>query len=384
MRSALIFASRARNCRWSRLLVAVAPPLIALLMSSNTFARYHLRNIQAPRQGESLARVSSNVGALLKSASPADRAWGAYLAQKNDLSDIVPDLIGVLRQETLSKADPMLMYALLDSLIQLQAEVPPDAITALGPDLVDYQILLMSRSPEANGEALLSLMRNGDGVRWRAVSNLLTSAKAPGFAAELLTELHVKVTINVVDPDQAGGGIGSGYGGYRGARLGISVPADFPPTGFFEITDEALAGNVVFAPGPHVVYYSRSVTQPGATGPRTGAIEGRLDKDSAVVEYLKVLTGASGIDLSPWETFDVTWEGPQKLIEAIKEIKGEMKSKYQQVSAQLMTDGLLFPDEALAASPTFQFELSDQRSDQSVPIPQVLYDEVSILPDRVP
>lgn len=331
--------------------------------------------------------LNPQVADLLHSSDPAQKAWAAYIIQQNYLSEYIPDLVEILGQESLQKSPSVLLSAVLDSLIQLKAQVPLDIIAGMNSALAWQKILLLSNMPGSNSQALLALMRDNQGIAWLAAGNLLSDEKAPGFAGELLNELRVAVTISIVERGVvAGFSLGSGSGTGCIAVGLTQVPRDYPPIGFYEITDRPIVGAVVLAAGPHVVYYQRSVILPGQVGAPASLGSGDIDRNREIVEFLKALVGPGLLssDLKPSEQFAVVWGGPLNFAASVREIKSAVKHKYQQVAAGLISKGLLTPDEALAATTTFHFELSDQRADRSVPLPQVSTDDVGILPGRVP
>jgi hypothetical protein len=76
---------------------------------------------QQPEAGQELI---DRVAARLESASPVDRAWGAYLAQKNGLKQFTPNLIETLRMVAGDESPDawLVTSAVLDSLIQQEAD----------------------------------------------------------------------------------------------------------------------------------------------------------------------------------------------------------------------------------------------------------------------
>src|SRR5262249_211367 len=126
------------------------------------------------QQPEVSQELISRTGQLLQSASLPDRAWGAYLAQKNGLKQFAPNLIDSLT--TLVDDDSpdvwLATSAVIDSLIQLEADVPASVILRLKPQFTAEKVILSARNPLANKDALLDLMRNNTIVAWRAAGTL--------------------------------------------------------------------------------------------------------------------------------------------------------------------------------------------------------------------
>jgi hypothetical protein len=128
--------------------------------------------------------VSETVASLLQSNKPSDTAWAAYLAWNHEQKDYAPALLQALKStaDDASREAWALRMAILDALIQMDADAPAEAIVPLGvKGCADPVIVLLGRSPADSREPLLALMSEyeGGGVRWKAVCGLLAEAKAP-------------------------------------------------------------------------------------------------------------------------------------------------------------------------------------------------------------
>ena len=354
-----------------RSLALAALSLFFLIQIHPAVSQAVARAATQEQQPEVSQELMDRIAARLESASPQDRAWGAYLAQKNDLKQFTPNLIQTLRKlgDDESRDAWLVTSALIDSLIQLEADVPADVVMGLKPFFTSHKVILLARSPLANKDALLELMRNNEGNFWRAAGNLLAGAKAPGLAALLLNRLHISVSIYVVDPGTggAGGGIGSGCSGDGF----IAVPKEYPPIGFYGLSDQPRGGYVVLAPGPTTIYYYRVVVNSGAqTG--WGDSCGNVDYDQAVIEYLAMLLGTvpDQVGLKSAESCSEQWRGAAALTRRLRQIRSDVIARYHAVASRLVDAGLLTEVEAGELVPHIEVHVADLRADKSVPLPE--------------
>jgi hypothetical protein len=360
----------ARLTRPGRSLALAALLLFFLLQTQMPLLEAAARPANQDQQAEASQELIDRVAARLESASPVDRAWGAYLAQKNGLKQFIPNLIETLRTLNGDESPDawLVTSGVIDSLIQLEADVPADVIMSLKPRFTDRKVILLARSPLANKDALLELMRNTSNIVWRAAGNLLAGVKAPGFAALLLNRLHISVSIYVVDPGTggAGGGIGCGCAGDGF----IAVPKDYPPIGFYGLSEQPVRGYVVLAPGPTTIYYYRVVVNSGAqTGWGHGC--GNLDYDQAVIEYLAMLldTAPDQVGLKSAESYSEQWRGAAALTRRLRQIRADATAKYHSVVSRLTEANLLSEPEAKELVPYIEIKVTDLRTDRSVPLP---------------
>jgi len=345
--------------------------LFFLLQTQMPVSEAAARPANQDQQAEASQELIDRVAARLESASPVDRAWGAYLAQKNGLKQFIPNLIETL--QTLagdeSPDDGLVTLAVIDSLIQLEADVPADVIMSLKPRFTDHKVILLAPNPLANKDALLELMRNNSNEIWRAAGNLLAEAKAPGLAALLLNRLHISISVVVVDPG-TGGGRGWSGGGGCGDGL-IAVPSEYPPIGFYGLSEHPSRGNIVLAPGPKTIYYYRVVVNSGAqTG--WGNCSTVLDYDQAVIEYLAMLLGTvpDQVGLKSSESFSEEWRGGAALTRRLRQIRADVTAKYHSVVSRLTEANLLTEPEAKELVPHIEIEVTDLRTYKSVPLPE--------------
>src|SRR5215216_6348077 len=83
-------------------------------------------------QDSQIAEVKTEVASLLATGEGRDRAWAAYLIGKHELREYLPSLIELLAPTSLTSSKEYLVdRAALDTLIQLQAQVPADVLMPL-------------------------------------------------------------------------------------------------------------------------------------------------------------------------------------------------------------------------------------------------------------
>jgi len=256
----------------------------------------------------------------------------------------------------------------------MDADVPSDVIMTLKPQFTPHKAILLARSPLANKDSLLDLMRNNTGTVWRAAGNLLTEAKAPGLAALLLKDLRISVAVLVVDP-HSGGGIGSGSSacGLSGLAT-IAVPQEYPPIAFYGLIGYPSRGFIVLAPGPTTIYYSRTVINPGTRAPGPPAGNTPLyGRNEAIFECLAILldTPPSQLGLKPEESYSEEWKGTVAMTGRLKEIRAELTAKYQSIATGMVEVGLLTEPESAELAPHIELHLTDLRSDESIPLPDL-------------
>ncbi|HKV41960.1 MAG TPA: hypothetical protein VJX67_22340 [Blastocatellia bacterium] len=305
---------------------------------------------------------------LLKSTISENRAWGAYLVGQHHLDDFVPSLIEELRAEAeaSSHMDWPLERSVLDSLIQLDAKLPPDLFRPLLDHFRAEAIILASNSPVDHQAELLALMRQPlSDSEWLAAGNMLAEVTAPRFAATLLGDIRVDVSVFVVDLDDGSGwGAGShiGYSVACGAA-GAPTPAGYPPLAYYELTTGAKHGSVALGPGPHPVYYVRSATPPGGSGGSSS------NRDSYRIEYLAEMlnTGVDGLHFRLTSSQTIRWQGAVAFERELTRLRQAAHNSYQGLADRLVAAGLATQDQIPA--PNISISVTDKRGTGSTPLP---------------
>jgi hypothetical protein len=323
--------------------------------------------------------LRGEVERLLKSQSNRERAWGAYLAGRHALKEQVAALLEIVADPSLGEGweEGIVRQAALDSLIQLEAKVPADALKSLSFYYSDEKVILLSRAPEENSAALLEMFdgelagENGPRTRWLAVGNLLAETKAQGFAAALLRGLKLEAEITVLDRE-TNLGYGYGYNGGGGCGCGGRWPQDFPPVGYYTLVAEARRGAIVFAPGKHPVYYLRTLHLGGCGS--VGDYYASYVRDFYRVEYLVGLldTTADELKLDERLSHTIVCKNARECRAQLADVRSRIEQAYGEMINGLVEKSLLDASEAAALPPDITFRLHDARQKKSFPLPQKL------------
>jgi hypothetical protein len=200
----------------------------------------------------------------LQANDPRLVSWGAYLVAKDSRRELIPDLI---EQMDLSRIDPAAagpdrylkgrtaaLAAVLDALIRLEAQVPPDRLMKLhGPDFVAQKLILLARSP-GNTAALQEILESSMviTVEFVVAADLLAAHPPPGFTNSIIERFQPNATIHVTD-GKTSGNRGPGGCGCAG-DFGPPSPVDqsWPKIRSYGLS---LEGGTLFAPGVHAGYY---------------------------------------------------------------------------------------------------------------------------------
>jgi hypothetical protein len=323
-----------------------------------------------------LGDVRDEAARLLKSKGNRERAWGAYLAGAHGLKEQAPALVELLADPNLAGGgweESVVRQAALDALIRLDAEVAAEKLLPLYQSSPDEVVILLARSPEQNREALLPLfVEETPTARWLAVGNLLAESRAPGFAARLLRELKIEVSLYVYDRE--GGhnyGLGGGDGGGCGCGCGGSRGEEFPPVSYYELTDDAERGATVAAPGRHVVYYVRK-----QFGRCRGRLAGTYDfeRDRLRVEYLAGLlnTTEEDLKLDARPLREIVCKDAAECRRAVVAVRDEIEQSYAALLSRLLEVNLLDASEAAELRPDIALDITDSREAKSFPLPRKL------------
>ena len=211
---------------------------------------------------------------LLESTRTADKAWGAYLCGSLLVHDCHKPLLAELermvphRTAPLDGEDFFLIQSLLDALIRLRAEVPPELALSFSSRWRDEVTILLI--PYASEDTLLKLEGDRDLTRteWIAVSNRLLDIRSKTFFLRMVKLRKFEHYIEVYDKEPEyviGGGIGDGIPTSKRIRR---VPQDFPPAGVYTLRTGGTSGDTLLSSGPcegwnTTSYWRTEITQAG-------------------------------------------------------------------------------------------------------------------------
>ena len=318
----------------------------------------------APAQtpGEILARLGSE--------EMSERAWGAYLAGKENLREAVPFLVEILRTERPGRDREGRHYFenVLDALIRLEAQVPPDALrpwldAGYGPALI-----LASRDPAAHAAPLLQLFaKTGEKLYPYsiAVGNLLARQPPPGFTIQLLERIPLDLFVTVRDP---GAFVGRGRSRSLSVRSGdglVRIPEGFPPRVIYQLTVDGKAdGAALLADGPRPVFYVR---EEYASDTGFGSSHRPADSPEASLEWLAALLVRPTKDptLATSRSVHVDWAGPDDYRNQVGRARDALLTSWFAVVRECFDRGLVSRAEALAYQPKVDLDVGDLRKEKT-------------------
>lgn len=235
---------------------------------------------------------------LLASPSLSEKAWGAYFAGRLHSDDLRPVLLEQLRtaasqSSAVFPSEPHLFVSvLLDAAVE--ARLDPSAVD-IEPFLAQWPVpalILLSRAADAEESLLRLADTKSPSVSWLAANNLLYEKKSRPWYRNLTADLAITHRFIVTDPGSGGGtGVGFGCGGC-GAGPSLPLPTAFPPIARYTMSQRAVAGSVLLAPGPHNVYYTRTIL-PAEKPLGFGECSESINQATVRDDYLVPLSGLS-------------------------------------------------------------------------------------------
>ncbi len=318
----------------------------------------------------------ANAAERLHSEPKSEKAWGAYLAAKCHLPELAADIARELDAKYAGfvwDSEPFwLGRALLDALIQLRQPLDSSVLASLAEGYRTEAAILMLQYPAANCEALAAL-RAGDpkGDDWVPASNALATMRAPGFAAALLHEVHIRQRIWVRGdaepqfPGTAGSGLSS--------NPVMKVPPGFPPIGLYRLVAQAAEGDELVADGTTPMYSQRTIVEPGKEVTWQTGGQGYCYQ-CLRIGYLAELARVSVDEARQAVEADTTvrWSNSVNLAVEISRALESQKTALQHLASAAgvtASEGMILQ---------IVVEMMDQRSDRSVPLPAVSAMEIHL------
>jgi hypothetical protein len=336
--------------------------------------------VKVSADGLAVGEVKKEIFRRMRSGEIKDRAWGVYLIGQHGLGEFATGVSELLRPalEGESRETSLFYQVVLDSLIQLDAAVPADVLMPHYKKFPEQVLILLAKRPEANREVLVALLKElHSGIFWISVCNLLTPMKAPGFAAHLLGDMTIRISVRVYDEyGGSSGGVGGGWGcGVRGVS---PDPVEFPPIARYVLTSHTQSDAVLLAPGRRATYYVRYSGQPGM--PYTGEYtrcEGGGHEDQTRTEYLAELldTAMKDLQFTPRPSYHVLWNGLETYQYEIARIRAEVEGSLGRLVEGLVVKRLLSVSEAVALKVGLFMDIIDDRADTSIPLPDMYKNE---------
>ncbi len=255
------------------------------------------------------------------------------------------------------------MAAVLDALIETQVAVPAETLRGLAPEFGNYVAVLLTRMPEGEREALgfefyRGQAEKGSGLQYVSAA-LLARHPVQGFVVDLISNVQVRATVDVVLP----GGLAGGRG-HSGCGAGFGWPSrsDWPMIGQYQLSDEREDGDIVLVEGNAPVYARRFEGLHYVWSP-SGVYLGPDERVGFIAEML----GISAAEI-PWKTLVTTtieFESNQQVERALRDLVEQQRELQRDTLAALEARGLLTTAEAQTALPQLELTVIDMRGEEA-------------------
>lgn len=346
------------------------------------FAPMLLQALLAAQQAGAIVEASGSllqqVTTKLASAEAVDVATAAHTAQRLNVREAAPALRQALlrwRRESGFHARLVRMH-LADALLQNGVDLPFAELDFLLQDALTRvpALLLLAQDVGAHRSDLAAVaMAAPWDLASRMAVQLLVGQKiaVDGLAAWLLPHAECSIHVCVADGSmvtqwQAAVGLGGGL------EAMVQPPAGFPPMVRHELLTAWIPGpadsrEVCASAGllPAVLHrrqavasLSRAEQQPLPTG----------DKPQAWVA-LSCLSVMAGVERNPSVTLRVTFRDAAQVRAEVDRAEGELRASLAQLVAALRRRGWLQRDEMAGFKLPFRIAVTDERGDQTVPLP---------------
>jgi hypothetical protein len=320
----------------------------------------------------------------IRSPEPLKQAWAAHWIAEQKLTALIPELLRVVElPESLAAATDTgatdteaAKFAALDTLIQLNAEVPLGDLEPLVDRFPTDVLILASRSSEDASALLLKLLdRQHNREAFVAVGDLLTPKRNAGFAKDAMKEFCQSAVVYVYGPDQPRGMAG----GWAGDMLGNTDPprADWPETGSYRLAPGG--GNrgramTIVAAGSHPISFFRTANKAYADHGFDFSSEGS-DNNSCIraEEFLAMYleTSPSQLAVRADAKLDLVWTNPEAFESAVRGFIAEQRVRYAILAGQLAARGYLTVDEALKMRLNLRIRAEDVRERERTALPDI-------------
>jgi hypothetical protein len=198
---------------------------------------------------------------------PRLQAWAANLIAKHQLTALYPELLTALNElqsnpsgKFAGTTEELALEAVADAIIKADVPVPATDARRLYPKFPALAMILLSRSPDDNRVALLSILGEAKaGEVWLESANLLARNPSPEFVIRLLDEFSIFVRILVFEPGTGGG---MSYGDcylISEASPGLRITENWPAISIYSL-QVAKNGGTVIASGLNSVSFTSRIT----------------------------------------------------------------------------------------------------------------------------
>ena len=323
---------------------------------------------------------------------PREVAWQAHDAVVAGEAFAVPQLLSLAEQwqplpadishSRLSeeqKEERYAMAAVLDALIQLDAQIPAETLRRLAPDFPNAVAVTLARMPVEQSIPLslkfYRMQPQSGGLQYVSAALLALHPK-PEFVAQLFSDITVYATVFAISPHS--GGFGAGFAGDC-FQVAEPLPEDWPTIGQYKFSTEKSEGASVLVLAPKPVYASRVESAQyleNDCGMSLGVYLGSEQRRAFIAEML----GVSAQEIA-WESYAYAYIEFDSLGQFSSELRAfadQQQQVYRGTADALRQRGLLDAS-AAPTLPLLQIRLQDMREDHSEPISKDAID----LPTRV-
>jgi hypothetical protein len=306
------------------------------------------------------------VAAWVVSPEPLHQAWAAHWIAEQQLTAFIPDLLRVVESPQTSTDADAARFAALDTLIQLNTQVPLNDLEPLLDRFPTDVLILAARSGEDATALLLRLLnRQHNREAFVAVGNLLTPERVPGFAAAAMKEFCQMARVYVYNPGQP-----RGMGGaWAGDTLREPDPqrTEWPETGTYRLVESA-------NPMPHAVSFARKtgkgyVDHGFDYSSQDSGNNSCLRAEEFLAAYLD--TSPSQLPIRTAEKLDLNWTSDHAFEASVRGFIAEQRQHYAVLAGQLAARGYLTADQASKARLNLTISADDIRQHDRTPLPDV-------------
>lgn len=331
---------------------------------------------------QSLQQQSEKYSAQwLASPDPRLRAWGAYAVLRDHQTDQVPTLLSLVaayepipgEPTSLNRDTHDAMLAILDAVIQLNAQVPAADAAKLYPEFPAQSVILLSRSRDNVSSHLLDIFedqRSGLGA-WLAAGDLLASNSALGFAAAVLDSMTIHASVAVTMPGQKPNG--QGVAGDKFGNI-LEPKPGWPEVGTYTLSrcpQTPREGAIVLASGIDTAYYHRHVDSKYDPDAKEDFCF-ILDRDTFREHLLDRLMNESADNppLPAVVQVGITWRGSSNYLSRLNGLVAREQAEVHNVIWRLQCSGMLVSGESITG-PHIEVRIWDQRPQGSPPLPLI-------------
>jgi hypothetical protein len=311
---------------------------------------------------------------------PLKQAWAAHRIAEQQLTALIPDLLHVVESpETSGDADAA-RFAALDTLIQLNAQVPLGDLEPLVDRFpTDVLILAARLGDDANALLLRLLGRPHNREAFIAVGHLLTPQRVSGFMKPVMRTFCQRAKVVVYNPDNRNRS-GSAWSGDVFSKPDPQR-AGWPDTGSYRLVENMPAATRP-AERPHAVAFARTVSKAyidhgfdpspeqssNSNAPWTPANSCLLAE-----EYLAIYldTSPSQLPIRSEAQLELPWTTEEAFETSVRGFIAEQRRRYAVVAGQLAARGYLTADEASQVRLNLFISAADDRVHDRTELPDI-------------